>query len=303
MTEHSHGTTDFSEHKRVLGLVLALSSVVLLAELLGAVLSGSLALLADAGHVFTDMAGLIIALVGATLMTRPETAKRTWGYRRIEILAAALQSMLLLGVGVYVIVEATRRLFEPEHVNPTLMIWFGLVGLLANSAAIVLLIRIEKGNLNTKAAMLEVINDALGSVAVVIAGLIIAATGWNYADAVVSLLIGGLILPRSWKLLRETLHILMESAPKDINLEDLRAHILKLDGVVEVHDLHASLIGTDLPIVTAHVTANMELFTDGRVPLLLTEIRKCLSGHFDLEHSTIQIEPVGFRVQEHRTHD
>lgn len=303
MTEHSHGTTDFSAHKRVLGLVLALSSVVLLAELLGAVLSGSLALLADAGHVFTDMAGLIIALVGATLMTRPETAKRTWGYRRIEILAAALQSMLLLGVGVYVIVEAIRRLFEPEQVNPTLMIWFGVVGLLANCAAIVLLTRIEKGNLNTKAAMLEVINDALGSVAVVIAGLIIAATSWNYADAVVSLLIGGLILPRSWKLLRETLHVLMEAAPKNVDLDDLRAHILKLDGVVDIHDLHASLIGSDLPVVTAHVAVQEDVFANNKVPRLLDEIRTCLHGHFDLEHSTIQIEPEGFRLREDHTHE
>ncbi|MEY5017427.1 MAG: hypothetical protein RL431_476 [Actinomycetota bacterium] len=299
---HSHSTSGYANHRKALITVLSMTAGVLVFEVIGAWLSGSLALLADAGHVFTDSAGLVLALIGATLVTRPETNARTWGFRRIEVLAAAGQALLLLGVGTFVIVEAVRRFFDPQDVDPVFMIGFGVIGLVANLVSMMILLKIENGNLNMRAALLEVINDALGSVSVVVAGIIIATTGWAPADSVVSIIIGSLIFPRSWKLLRETVHVLMESTPKNMDLDVLRAHIVKRDGVTAVHDLHASLVGTDLPVVSAHVAVTDEMFTNGKLPALLTEIQECLHGHFDVEHSTIQFEPEGHRSSEHAAH-
>jgi cobalt-zinc-cadmium efflux system protein len=182
-------------HRRPLAIVLGITSAVLAVEVAGAFISGSLALLADAGHILTDVAGLTLALVAAVLAGRPATQARTWGYRRAEVLAAAAQAAVLLAVGGFVLAEAIRRLIEPSPVASGVMIVFGVVGLAGNAVSIVLLTRVSGGNLNTRAARLEVINDALGSVAVLAAAAVIAITEWDRADAVASLLIGALILP------------------------------------------------------------------------------------------------------------
>ncbi|HEY2792144.1 MAG TPA: cation diffusion facilitator family transporter, partial [Micromonosporaceae bacterium] len=235
--DHDHGTSAAAGHRRPLAIVLTISSVILVVEIIGAVVSGSLALLADAGHMLTDVAGLSLALVAAVLADRPATPQRTWGYRRAEILAAAAQAAVLLAVGVFVLVEAIKRLISPPSVASGAMLIFGLVGLLGNAVSIVLLSRIQRGNLNTRAAMLEVVNDALGSVAVLIAAAVIAWTGWTRADAIASLLIGAMIIPRTWKLLRETVDVLLESTPKNVDIGAIRSHILGVDHVHEVHDL------------------------------------------------------------------
>jgi len=296
-----HGVSG-AGHRRPLAVVLGITGTILVVEVIGAVISGSLALLADAGHMLTDVAGLSLALVAAVLAGRPATAARTWGYRRAEVLAAAVQAAGLLAVGGFILAEAIRRLIEPSAVASGVMIVFGVVGLAGNAVSIVLLSRISGGNLNTRAARLEVINDALGSVAVLAAAGIIALTGWDRADAVASLAISALILPLTWKLLRESVDVLLEATPKGVDLAHVRAHILGVPHVHAVHDLHASLVATDLPVLTAHVVVDDSCFRDGHLPGLLDQLQQCLAGHFDVEHSTVQFEPAGHAAHEHPAH-
>jgi cobalt-zinc-cadmium efflux system protein len=299
---HNHGAAGTAGHRRPLALVLAITATILVVEIIGAVLSGSLALLADAGHMITDVAGLSLALVAAVLAGRPATHARTWGYRRAEVLAAAAQAAVLLAVGVFILAEGVQRLIEPPTVGSGLMIVFGVVGLAGNAVSIALLSRIQGGNLNTRAALLEVINDALGSLAVLATASVIAFTGWARTDAVASLLIGLLILPRTWNLLRETVDVLMETTPKGVDLADVRAHILEVGHVREVHDLHASSVASDLPVLTARVVVDNSCFHDGHVPQLLDQLQQCLAGHFEVEHSTFQFEPASHAAHEHGAH-
>jgi cobalt-zinc-cadmium efflux system protein len=246
---HDHGhALPAAGHRKPLAIVLGISSTILVVEVIGAVISGSLALLADAGHMLTDVAGLSLALIAAVLAGRPANDARTWGYRRAEVLAAAAQAAVLLAVGGFVLIEAVKRLIEPPDVASGTMVVFGIVGLLGNAVSILILARISGGNLNTRAALLEVINDALGSVAVLVAAAIIALTGWHRADALASLLIGVMILPRTWKLLRETVDVLLEATPKNVDLVHVRAHILAVAHVQAIHDLHASMVASDLPV-------------------------------------------------------
>ena len=304
---HGHGAGHGAGHgpgdRRRLAVVLAITSTVLVVEVVGAVVSGSLALLADAGHMLTDAAGLLIALIAATMTSRPASSKRTWGYQRAEVLAATLQAAVLLAVGVFVLFEGVRRLLEPPEVASTAMLVFGVVGLAGNLLSLLVLSRGTR-NLNMRAALLEVANDALGSVAVLVAAAVIALTGWVRADAVVSILIGALILPRTLRLLRETTEVLLESTPRGLDLDDVRAHLLEVDHVHAVHDLHASQIATGLPVLTAHVVVDDECFQDGHAPQMLDQLQACLAQHFPVavEHSTFQLEPAGHAAHETHTH-
>jgi cobalt-zinc-cadmium efflux system protein len=298
---HSHATG--GDATRRLGIALAISVSLLVAEVLGAVLSGSLALLADAAHVLSDSFGLTLALAAAVLTRRPTSPERTWGYLRAEVLAAAAQAAVLLAVGGYVIFEAVRRLLDPPEVASTAMILFGAIGLAGNAVAILVLAGARHQNLNMRAAFLEVVNDALGSVAVLIAAVTIALTGWQRADAVASLLIGALILPRTWRLLRESLDVLLESTPRNLDLSDVREHIESVPHVRDVHDLHASRVATDLPVLTAHVVVDDSCFVDGQLPQLLDQLQECLAGHFDVAHSTFQFEMASHVDHEVTTHD
>lgn len=293
---HGHGSTDRSR----LVVVLAITTLVLVVEVVGAATSGSLALLADAGHMFTDAAGLVIALIAANMALRPASSRRTWGYARAEVLAATLQAAILLAVGVFVLIEGVRRLFEPPHVASTAMLVFGIVGLVGNAVSMLVLTRGTSGNLNMRAALLEVVNDALGSAAVIVAAVIIALTGWLRADAVVSILIGVLILPRTLRLLRETVVVLLEGTPRGLDLDAVREHLLELPHVLEVHDLHASAISPSLPVLTAHVVVDDSCFLEGRAPAVLDELQRCVAEHFPVavEHATFQLEP-----PQHGTHE
>ncbi len=301
MSGHGHGHAPGSSH-RPLAIVLAISVTILVVEVVGALVSGSLALLADAGHMLTDVAGLTLALIASVMALRPATTARTWGFRRAEVLAAAAQAAVLLAVGCFVLVEGVRRLIEPPAVASGAMIVFGIVGLAGNALSAVLLSRVEAPNLNTRAALLEVVNDALGSIAVLVAAAVIWVTGWMRADAVASLVIGSMILPRTWRLLRETVDVLMESTPKGVDLAHVRAHILEVPHVRDVHDLHATSVASDLPVLTAHVVVDDSCFRDGHLPRLLDQLQACLAGHFDLEHSTFQFEPAGHVAHEHSAH-
>lgn len=303
---HSHGPgpADAGDHRGRLAIALSITSVILVVEVVGAVWSGSLALLADAGHMLTDAAGLLIALIAASLARRPADHRRTWGYLRAEVLAACLQAAVLLAVGVFVLVEAVQRLFDPPPVAAGVMIVFGVVGLIGNIVSIAVLASDRSANLNMRAAFLEVVNDALGSVAVLAAAAVIALTGWERADPVVSILLALLILPRTVLLLRETVSVLLESAPRGLDLDAVRRHLLELPHVHEVHDLHASQIATGLPILSAHVVVDDSCFVDGHVPQMLDRLQECVAEHFavPIEHSTFQLEPAGHSTHESGTH-
>ncbi len=305
MSAHAHdhgGLAASRNHRAAVSTVLAITVVILVAEVAGAVVSGSLALLADAGHMLADVAGLSLALVAAILVERPPTVLHTWGYRRVEVLAAAVQALVLLGVGGLVLVEAVPRLIHPPAVSSGPMLVFGAVGLVGNLVSIAVLARIRSDNLNTRAAFLEVLNDALGSVAVLVAAGVIAITGFARADALASLLIGALIVPRTVRLLRETTGVLLESTPPGVDLAMVREHLLAVPHVDDVHDLHASTVATGLPVLTAHVVVEDSCFLDGHVPALLDQLQHCLAGHFDVEHSTFQLEPRGHVEHEHTMH-
>lgn len=302
---HGHGSGDAASDRRRLAVVLGLTTSVLVVQVVGAVLSGSLALLADAAHAATDSAGLAIALLAATLTLRPTSLRRTWGYRRAEVLGATLQAAVLLAVGGYIAVEAVGRLADPPEVDSAAVLAFGAVGLAANVAGIAVLIRGGlSANVNMRAALLEVVNDALGSVAVLAAALVIAMTGWQQADVVASLVIVALIVPRTIGLLRETVSVLLESTPPGLDLEAVRAHLLALPHVQEIHDLHASQITSGLPVLSAHVVVEDSCFRDGHAPQVLDQLQTCLAGHFpvSVEHSTFQLEPATHRGHEVTTH-
>jgi cobalt-zinc-cadmium efflux system protein len=300
--DHGHGTAGLVDHRRRLATVLAITVTVLVVEVVGAVVSGSLALLADAAHMLTDVAGLTLGLVAAALARRPATSVRTWGYRRAEILGAAAQAALLLAVGVYVLVEGVQRLFSPPEVSSAAMLVFGAVGLVGNLVGLAVLSGARASDMNLRAAFLEVVNDALGSVAVLGAAVVIATTGWLRADAVASLVIGVLIVPRTVRLLRETAHVLLESTPAGLDLDAVRARLLTVDHVHEVHDLHASQVATGLPVLTAHVVVDDSCFHDGHLARMLDEVQGCLADEFDVEHSTIQFEARSHAAHEHDTH-
>jgi len=299
---HGHASGAAPGSRRLLGVVLGITCAVLIVEVIGAVWSGSLALLADAGHMLTDVAGLSLALFAAVLAERPPTDQRTWGYRRAEVLAAAAQAAVLLAVGAFILVESVQRLIEPPEVTSGLMVVFGVVGLVGNTIAIGILSRARSDNLNLRAAFLEVVNDALGSVAVLVAAAVIAGTGWTRADAVASLVIGVLIVPRTWKLLRETVDVLLESTPQGVDLAEVRAHILAVAHVQAVHDLHASTVASGLPVLTVHVVVDDECFHDGHLTSMLDNLQGCLAGHFDVEHSTFQFEAASHLDHEQAAH-
>ena len=299
---HDHGVARANRTR--LGIALAITSVVLVAEVVGALVTGSLALLVDAGHMLTDAGGLLMALLAASAMTRPPTERRTWGWARIEILAAGAQAAVLLAVGVYAFVEGVQRLLAPPALAPGGLLALGILGLVANFASVLVLSAGRGHNLNMRAAFLEVVNDAFGSLAVIISALVIQFTGWTRVDALAGMVIAVLILPRAVAILRQAGSVLLETVPQGLDLGQVRAHLLGLPHVTDVHDLHASLIGTGLPVLTAHVVLEDRCFSDGHSHELLDQLQECVRQHFDVsvEHSTFQLEPTGHSGHENDTH-
>lgn len=303
MTEHGHAHTVASGTNR-LAIALTITCTILIVEVIGAAITGSLALLVDAAHMLTDAGGLALALMAANLATRPTTTRRTWGYGRAEVLAATAQATLLLAVGVFVFVEGIQRLFHPPAIASGELLLFGIIGLVGNLASIAVLLSSRNANFNFRAAFLEVVNDAFGSVAVIVAAIIIAATGWAQADAVVAMLIGVLILPRTFTLLKETVAVLLESTPAGLDLDSVRRHIEDLPHVQSVHDLHATQISSGLPVLTAHVVVDEECFFDGHAIEMLLELQSCVAEHFavSIEHSTFQLESATHAPMEPHAH-
>jgi cation diffusion facilitator family transporter len=303
---HDHGAahgTAAAAHRGRLAVVLALTATVFLVEVVGALLSGSLALLADAAHMATDALGIGMALGAVTLAQRPARGRRTFGWQRIEVLAAVANGLLLVGVGGYVVVEAVRRIGDPPDIRSGLMLGVAALGLVVNLTSLGLLHAGQGESLNTRGAYLEVLGDALGSLAVIAAAAVIAVTGWTGADVVASSVVGALVLPRAWTLLREALDVLLEAAPRGVDLAQVRAHVLGVAGVLDVHDLHAWTITSGLPVLSAHVVVTEEVLADGHGGRVLDALCHCLGDHFDLEHCTFQLESVGHSDHEAPVHE
>lgn len=296
---HSHtgpGTAS-GAHRGRLAIALAMTTTVMVVEIVGGLLSRSLALLADAGHMATDAAGIAMALVAVTLAQRPATARRTFGLQRVEILAATLNALVLFALAGYILLEAYRRVSEPPDIASGLMLVVAVVGLVVNTVSLLLLRRGQAESLNMRGAYLEVLGDLLGSVAVIAAAAVIALIGFDLADPIASVLVALMILPRAWALLRETLNILLEAAPKGVDLDEIRSHILAIPGVVDVHDVHAWTITSGMPVMSAHVVVHDDIAGGDHAPVL-DQLAECLAAHFDVEHCTFQIEPTRHRDHE-----
>jgi len=264
---------------------------VLVAEAAGAWWSGSLALLADAGHLLADVGGIALAWLAVTMAQRPPTMHRTFGYQRFEILAAVVNALLLFGVGGYVLFEAVQRLFTPPVADPRAAIVLGLVASAGSGFSVWLLRDSSRDSLNMRGAFLEATADLLTSLAVVVSGVVVATTGFQRADAIAALIIGALILPRTWSLLGKGIHVLMEATPEGLDLSEVRAHILGVPGVLDVHDLHAWTITSGAPMLSAHVVVDDEQVVTGSSGDVLDALQACLEQDFAVVHTTFQLEP------------
>jgi cobalt-zinc-cadmium efflux system protein len=294
---HAHETAASASRGR-LSVVFGLTLAIFIVELVGGLVSNSLALLADAGHMFTDVAGIGLALLAIWFAGRPAHGGRTFGYLRLEILAAVVNAVLLFGVSGFILFEAWRRLSEPPEIATGLMLAVALVGLAANAVSLFLLRKAQGESLNMRGAYLEIMGDFAGSVAVIVAAIVIAMTGWMAADAVASAVIGLLIIPRTWRLLRDATDVLLEATPKGVDMDEVRRHIVEAHGVEDVHDLHAWTITSGMNVVSAHVV----LEPGADAPAVLDELCRCLSGDFDIEHSTFQLESADRRRLEEAPH-
>ncbi|HZD80745.1 MAG TPA: cation diffusion facilitator family transporter [Actinomycetota bacterium] len=296
-TGHAAASASFRNRGR-LRWVLAITAVFLVAEVVGGLLSDSLALLADAGHMLTDVSGLGLALFAIWLAHRPSRPERSFGWYRVEILAAMVNGTLLLVVSGTVLFEAWQRWSRPPEIASGLMLGVALAGLVANAVSMALLRRGQRESLNLRAAYLEVLGDLLGSLAVIVAAVTIALTGLRRADAVASAAIGLLILPRTWSLLRDAVDVLLQATPKGVDLSEVRRHIAGTDHVEDVHDLHVWTITSGMNVVSAHV-----VLSDGADPArVLDDLCACLSDDFDIEHSTFQLETRDRRRVEESSH-
>jgi len=305
---HTHDHSHRADRAR-LWVAIAIIGSFLIVQVVGGLLSGSIALLADAGHMSSDLIGLVVALVAATVAARPATDRQTYGFRRFEVFGALVNGVILVVVAVTVAIGAVGRLVgdlgtvgDDHEVQGVPMLIVAAVGLGANIAAMLVLRSSAKQSINLRGAYLEVLGDTIGSILVILAAVVILATGWDAADAIASLAIAALILPRAAVLLRDVMRVLSESAPADTDVAEIREHLLRTSGVVAVHDVHVWAITSGSPVFSAHVEVAPEIFESGRAGALLDELGGCLSEHFDVEHSTFQLEPAGHTGREHTAH-
>lgn len=302
MHDHSHGVAGVrgAGNSRLLAISLTLTSVVMVVQIVGAIASGSLALLADAAHMFADASALVIALIASLVAARPANERNTYGYQRAEVFGALANAVILIALCVWIAVEAILRLATPgeAEVAGGLMLLVAVIGLVANAISMWLLSSAQRTSINVRGAYLEVLGDLIGSAVVIVAALVIALTRWMPADALASLAIAVMIVPRAVALLREVFAVLAERVPAGTDVGVIRDHILSADGVADVHDVHVWQLTRGAPVFTAHVVVEPAVLSDGRAPALLSSLQSCLAEHFDVEHSTFQFEPAG-----HREHD
>jgi cobalt-zinc-cadmium efflux system protein len=297
---HTHGITATGRHRKRLIAVLAITLTVVLVQVVGAALSGSLALLADAGHMLSDAAGVTIALLAAWIAGRPASDQRTYGYQRAEVLAALANALILIVISVVIFTEAIRRIGSAPEVHTDIMLFAAILGGVANLVSLLILHGAHQESLNVRGAYLEVLGDLLGSVAVIVAALIIMFTGYQAADTIASVLIALMILPRAWSLLRDVVDVLLEATPKGVEVQMIREHILSVDGVVDVHDIHIWTITSGVPVFSAHVVVEDGVLNARGADQVLDKLAACLGSHFDTEHCTFQLEPASH--SEHESH-
>jgi cobalt-zinc-cadmium efflux system protein len=287
---------------RLLVIAAALLLGFLVAEVAVALVVHSLALLADAGHLVTDVVALVAAVIAARLSRRPAFGHWTFGLARAEVLSAAFNGVTLVVVAIVVAVEAIRRLVNPADPDGTAMIIVGVIGLAVNLLAALVLSRTERRSMNLTGAMAHVVTDAYGFAASVVAGVVIVISSWARADPVASLLLVLVLLHAARGLLTASGRVLLEAAPTDVDMALVREHLLEAEYVVDVHDLHVWTVSSGLPALSVHVVIAEECFTAGRAPMLLDELQSCLAGHFDVDHSTFQLEPAGHSDHEPALH-
>ena len=290
---HDHGLSEV-RHERPLWWALGLTGTFLLVEVIGGLLTNSLALLSDAAHMATDTAGLVIALIAVRLARRPPDARRTFGYARLEALGALANGVLLLGVAAYILWEAVGRFRAPPPVAATGMLLVAVAGLIVNLIAMRLLKAGSGESLNVKGAYLEVWSDMLGSLGVLIAAATIKLTGWLILDPILAVLIGLWVLPRTWTLVREALNVLLEGVPHGTDLQAVRSAILGQSGVTSVHDLHVWALGSRQAVLAAHVIAAEGIDAED----LRRRVNASLHEQFEIEHSTLQVESVDCGMQD-----
>ena len=294
MAEHPHdGAPSVETDRRMLSVSLALLAAFMAFEVAAAIVANSLALLADAGHMLVDIGAIAGSLIAIRLAARPETGSHTYGLKRAEILAAAANGLALLVVAAVVGFEAIVRLVHPGPVRGGVLIVVAVIGVAVNLTATYLMSRANRRSLNIEGAFRHILTDLYGFTGTLVAGVVIVVAGFNRADAVASLLVVALMLKASVQLLRPALRILLEATPDDIDLEEVRRHLLELPEVKSVHDLHAWTLTSSLPILTAHVVVTDDCLNTGEAGRVLDHLQDCLAGHFDVAHSTLQFEAAG----------
>ena len=294
MAEHPHdGAPSVETDRRMLSVSLALLAAFMAFEVAAAIVANSLALLADAGHMLVDIGAIAGSLIAIRLAARPETGSHTYGLKRAEILAAAANGLALLVVAAVVGFEAIVRLVHPGPVRGGVLIVVAVIGVAVNHTATYLMSRANRRSLNIEGAFRHILTDLYGFTGTLVAGIVIVLGGFNRADAVASLLVVVLMLKASVQLLRPALRILLEATPDDIDLEEVRRHLLELPEVKSVHDLHAWTLTSSLPILTAHVVVTDDCLNTGEAGRVLDHLQDCLAGHFDVAHSTLQFEAAG----------
>ncbi len=293
MSGHHRSSARAQSDLRYLGGALALIVAFMVGEVVAAVLSGSLALLADAGHMLTDAGALGLSMWALRLAQRPARGPLTYGFQRAEILSASVNGVTLLVISALIVFEAVRRLITPGQVHGGFLAVVAGVGVVVNLGATWLLARADRSRLNVAGAFAHIVTDLYAFVGTLIAGIVIIAFGYERADAVASLLTVVLMLVAARRLLWASGRILLEAAPENVDLDELRAHLLGVAHVQAIHDLHAWALTSDLPAVSAHVVVGEDCFAEGAAPRLLDQLQACLAGHFDIEHSTFQFELAG----------
>jgi cobalt-zinc-cadmium efflux system protein len=300
--DHSHGVQPDAD-RLYLSVALGLIVAFMVVEVAVALLSGSLALLADAGHMLIDAGAIGGSIWAVHLARRPASKTWSFGLKRAEILAAAVNGVTLLVVGVLVLVEAVDRLIHPVAVRGGAMVAVAVVGVAVNACATWVLSRANRRSLNVEGAFQHIVTDLYSFIGTAIAGTVIITTGWDRADPIASLFVVALVLKAAWGLLRAAGRILLEGTPEAVDLDTVRQHLGELPEVLAVHDLHAWTLTSDLPALTAHVVITDLCFRDGSAPRVLDHLQDCLANHFDVEHSTFQLEAATHADHEPGTHD
>ncbi|BBH16814.1 putative cation transporter [Nocardioides baekrokdamisoli] len=308
--DHDHGSSHGHDHGisenadgRYLASALGLLVAYMVGEVVVAFVSHSLALLSDAGHMLTDAGAIGVAIWAMRLAARPARGAWTFGWKRAEILSALANGVSMLVIAAVVAVEAIRRLATTNTaVNGTAVLATALVGVVVNIAAAWLLARANRSSLNVEGAYQHILTDLYGFIGTIIAAAVILTTGWAKADAVASLVVVALMLKASWGLLRDSGRVLLEAAPAHIDMDAIREHLLAVDHVTDVHDLHVWTVTSDLPSLSAHLVIQDGCFNDGHAAEILAQVHQCLDGHFEVDHSTFQLEPESHGEHEHTVH-